>query len=1123
MSETNILPFTHLVAIGSSAGGIEALSVVVSSLPSNFPAPIVIAQHLDPSRISHLGEILARRTSLTVRSVSDAGTHPLEPGTVYVVPSNRDVYLTDSNLELRPDGAHPSPSVNLLFSSAADIYGDRLIAVILTGSGTDGATGARAVKKAGGTVIVQNPDTAAYPSMPLALAPTTVDIVANLDRIGPILCDLLAGIKVPMQPGEKKELDDFLYMIRQRLDIDFTIYKTPTILRRLQRRILATDTHNLKGYIDYLSEHPEEYQQIINAFLINVTDFFRDPDLYAYLRQQVLPDLISHARRNDNELRIWSAGCATGEEAYSLAILVAEALGSELDQFNVRIFATDVDAEAVDFARRGVYPASALTGLSEELISRYFSQDDGQYLIRKRVRILTVFGQHDLGQRAPFPRIDMVLCRNVLIYFTPELQQRTLKVFAYSLRDGGYLVLGKAESAGSLGEYFATQDKIHKVYQRHGERILMPPARSGVPLPVPARRLGLQRVPSGLLSQGSIEQDVHRKHTLNESFLLKLPVGIIMVDRRYDIQTINSAARRLLTIHGAAVGEDLIHLAESLPAARLRAAIDTAFRNGSPTTLDEVAVEELTTEAPRYLQITCHPQRTDGDQGPISTVIIVVQDITEMVQERREAEQQIQVVNAELQRARNAAQADAAHREHLIERLVETNRQFLEANQELTATNEELRSANEEFLLSAEEAQAATEEVETLNEELQATNEELETLNEELQATVEELNTTNDDLHARGVELQELARITERERAQLSAILVSMADAVLVVDTHGAPILTNAAFDRMFDGDLSHFRPRDENGRLLSPDQTPQHRAASGESFSMEFITTDDDGMRRWFEANGQPVHDVDGRYQWGVVVIRDITERSLHHLQDEFLTMASHELRQPLTPLFTYAQMLRKALESLPDADKARHFADVSLAEIGRLSRLVNDLFDVARLQLGKFSVRLERVQLNEVLTRAVELAQVLSPDRRIILRTVNTPLIVNGDADRLEQVLLNLLTNAVTHSSGAEDNAEDINVHVRRAGDQVEIEVQDHGIGVPLAELPNLFSRFYQYQASDGHSKDSKDTYPHGLGLGLYIAREIIIAHGGTLDVSSTPGQGTTFTVRLPLLAENHTRRKA
>ncbi len=1092
---------SHLIVIGSSAGGIDALSTLVTTLPADFPAPIVIAQHLDPNRPSYLAEILGRRSTLPVRTAITS--EHLEPGVVYVVPANRHVQISDSIIELQDENSgRVKPSVDLLLTSAAEVYGERLIAIILSGTGSDGAAGARAVKKAGGTVIIQDPDTAAYPGMPLALAPNTVDIVATLERMGAILRDLISGVPVPTRPDGKKVLEAFLDEVRARYGLDFNSYKTPTILRRLQRRIVATDTGNLEGYIRYLDTHPEEYPQLINTFLIKVTEFFRDRDLFAYLRAEVLPDVISFARNHGNELRIWSAGCATGEEAYSLAILMSEALGNDLELFNVRIFATDVDAEAVAFARRGIYPASALTNVPEEIVSRYFSKDDNQYQIKKRVRSLTVFGQHDLGQRAPFPGIDMVVCRNVMIYFTPDLQQRTLQLFAYSLRDGGYLVLGKAESPSQLSKFFELQHKQHKVYRRQGDRILMPLARFTAPTPAPPQRLALTRRAPGGVELGQRQKEaVQRVRNINESVLLRLPVGLVVVDRHYDIQGINGVARGYLAIHGAAVDEDLVHLAQAAPAQRLRSAIDLAFRTGTDQTIDELPVEEVTTGEPRYLQVVCHPQRSEGERGPIDTVILVLYDITPIVQRRLRLERQLQEATAELQRVQSEHTEEAARQEQLMQRLVETNRQLVEANQELTSSNEELRTTNEEFLLSTEEAQAATEEVETLNEELQATNEELETLNEELQSTIEELNTTNDDLNARSQELQEMARASEQGRARLEAILLSMGDALLVVSSDSSLVLTNAAYTHMFGGPNATFVARDADGHILAPEDTPRERAARGESFRMEFTITTEDGSRRWFEANGEAIHDVAGIKQGGVVTIRDITERSLYRLQDEFLSLASHELRTPLTPLQGTLQLLLKQLENLPASSPQRRYTERALGQARRLGRLVDDLLDVARLQNGKYNLNLERLRLDGLVSQAVEIAQAQTNKQKIRFADASKPLYVSGDAGRLEQALLNLLNNAITYAP----QSEQIDVWLRRVGNKAEIQVRDYGKGIPAADLPHLFSRFYQA----GRSKQSK-----GLGLGLYIAHELITAHGGQMSVASEEGKGATFTIRLPLL---------
>ena len=823
MSGTADNAFSDLVVIGSSAGGVEALSELVSTVPEDFPAPIVIAQHLEPSRVSHLEDVLSRRSTLPVRTVTEH--QPLQAGVVFVVPANHHVNITDSEIDFSEDSrGRPMPSIDLLFGSAAKSFGEHLIAVILTGTGSDGTEGARIVSQAGGTVIVQNPETAEYSDMPGSLAPNTVDIVADMSRIGPILGELISGAEVAEREpehDEKQALEGFLEELRERHGIDFRSYKTPTIMRRLRRRMVATDSDSVEDYTRYLNDHPDEYRQLINTFLIKVTEFFRDPELFAYLKEEVLPQLITEARESGRQLRIWSAGCATGEEAYSLAILVSEILGAEAALFDVRIFATDVDENAVNFARHGIYPASALSGLSEEQIRHYFVEENGQYQIKKPVRGMIVFGEHDLAQRSPFPRVDLVVSRNVLIYFTTELQRRALQLFAYALRQGGYLVLGKAESTSPLSEFFSPAHRQYKVYQRRGERFLMPPTMPTTPMPSPKprreRNLRATRVrePSET-AHGAIRARIGEENLLNQ-----LPVGLIVLDRHYDIQVINSAARNLLSIRGAAVGEDLLHALQEVPYAEVRNTIDSAFREGVSTRA-EFSIDEVTTGERRQIE-----------------------------EFRREEEQERE--NRELQN----------------ERLLEKNRQLEEANQELANLNEELQASYEESLIDTEEAQAATEEVETLNEELQATNEELETLNEELQATIEELNTTNDDLQARTTELQDLARTGEEERGRLRGILESIPEAVLVVDAAGRTMLTNEAYSRLF-GE-TEFEALDTVGHPLMLDETPQTRVARGESFVTAFSARAQDGTRRSFKAEGKPIDGEDGK--GGVIVVREVEE----------------------------------------------------------------------------------------------------------------------------------------------------------------------------------------------------------------------------------------------------------
>jgi two-component system CheB/CheR fusion protein len=543
----------------------------------------------------------------------------------------------------------------------------------------------------------------------------------------------------------------------------------------------ATGAATLHAYVAYLHHHLEEYTRLSASFLIKVTEFFRDRALFDYLRDQVVAEIVSQARKQGNQIRIWSAGCATGEEAYSLAILIAEQLGDELAHFTVQIFATDADADAVAFARRGVYSTAALSTVPEAFRSRYFAPVENGWAVSKQVRGLIIFGEHDLGQRAPFPQIDLVLCRNVLIYFTPELQKRALQLFAFSLHDGGYLVLGTAETTAPLPDYFAPIQPRLKIFQRQGSRMLVPSVQISVPQPAPqiVRELSLlralprtarRRPPESERASTSVEGWQSRAaDALLGAQMLGLPLGVVVIDRNYDVQTINNAAYTLLEISRMAVGRDLLHLASRVPTKAFRVAIDAAF-HASPSQRSAVPVTlELTPGVPRTLAIACYPywQKTPRDipPGDVDAVILLITDITDTQRERRTAEDQAHgeaLARPPVRRGRTrSGEPLALERTPMEDQLERELAQALAIVRDLNASNQEVRDANQELRqdieamrLREEEAQASAEEVKTLNEELQATNEELETLNEELEATLKELRATNDDLQARTRELE---------------------------------------------------------------------------------------------------------------------------------------------------------------------------------------------------------------------------------------------------------------------------------------------------------------------------------------------------------------------------------
>jgi two-component system CheB/CheR fusion protein len=1067
---------SQLVVIGSSAGGIEALSRVVASLPADFPAPIVIAQHLDPRRPSHLHEILGRHSALPVRVVEEQ--EALEDGVIFVVPSNRLVEISHGRLRLsaaRPGAV--APSIDVLLESAAGVFGPGLIAVILTGSGSDGSAGARVVKQAGGAVVIENPATAMFPSMPSSIAPSLVDATADLDSIGSVVLDLLAAGVSPAEESDREELAKLLERIQERSGIDFRTYKQATILRRLRGRMNATRRPDLAGYLAYLESDPAEYARLVNSLLIKVTEFFRDPKVFDYLRDHVLPELIAEAVRDKRELRIWSAGCSTGEEAYSIAIIVAEVLDKESAPPAVKIFATDIDHEAIAFARRGIYPPTALSGVPEDARERFFAESGGGFEVGKRLRAVMVFGEHDLGERAPFPRIDLVLCRNVLIYFAAPMQQVALETFAFSLRPGGRLVLGKSESVMALPGPFEEDQSRLRIFRRLAGTYAFPPMRPAVLRQRRARETPLDQA----IRVTNREVDRAAESSAGgDALLLNLTVGVVVLDPRYYIVRINSAARHMLGIHGTAYDRDFVHLAEVLPASAIRSAIDTALAGKTTTAVFEVEPTDAASETPHFVEATIRPYRVAS--RAIEGAVVELTDVTRLEQERR---------------------AETRTKQRL-DKAIETNARLLRANEELTGLVEELRGANRAMLLASEDAQSNREEADTVNEEFQATNEELETLNEELTASVEELRIANEDLATRTDELSAQTVILEQERLglqeehdRLRAILASLGDAVVAVDHEGRILATNAAYDRLFGAGAEEMVPEDVAGLPIPPADRPRQRAARGERFRMELALGQSDGARRWFEAVAEPL--TAGDRTWGgVVAIRDLSERTMRLSLERLMAAAGHELKTPVAALHGYIQLVERHLG--PDSpEQARVYAARALVQTRQVGTLIERLFDVSRIQAGRLELFTAPVDLVEVVRDAVEVAEKLPAAPPIRIEPTRGRILVEADAGRLAQVFVNLLANAIEHAA----KSPTIDVSVARFGSNAVVQVCDRGPGIATDALPQLFQPYTRL----GQKQSA------GLGLGLYLAREIVTAHGGTIEAASSPGEGTTFTVRLPL----------
>jgi two-component system CheB/CheR fusion protein len=697
-----------------------------------------------------------------------------------------------------------------------------------------------------------------------------------------------------------------------------------------------------------------------------------------------------------------------------------------------------------------------------------------------------IFGEHDLGARAPFPRIDLILCRNVLIYFNQPMQRAALETFGFSLRDDGRLVLGPSETVAAMPAPYIEDNVRLRIYRRVPGPAALPLAR-----PAPAR---LHREPEAPLETAirATRKDLQLAADSTEAaeaILLDLGVGIVVVDARYYISRINTAARRMLGIHGLAFDQDFIHLAESLPSTSIRAAIDAALAGKTTTMVHEVEATDIATDGARFIEAVLRPYARVA--GSVEGAIIELNDITTATRDR--------------------LTSDRADRR--VERATIANRRLLRANDELTALVAHLRLSNQTMLQSSEEAQSGREEVETLNEEFQATNEELETLNEELTASVEELRVANEDLAARtdelrlqAVALEEQKQHGDEEHNRLQSVLASLGDAVVAVDHDGRSLATNPAYDRLFGGPDAEIRPEDLAGLPLPKMEWPQQRAARGEAFRMEFAVSDPDGTRRWFEAVTEPLTSQD-RTWGGVVAVRDVSERTMRLSLERLMAAAGHELKTPTAAIHNYLQLVDRHLAA-GDAAAAATYAERALTQVRRLATMIERLLDVSRIQSGQLELLREVVDLSDVVRSAVEIAQVLPKAPPIRVRASREAVLVRVDKGRLEQVFLNLFANAMEHAPGSGT----IEVSVKIVAGDAVVTVRDHGDGIAAKDIRTMFEAY------------TRLGQPHrapGLGLGLYVAREIVMAHGGEIDATSRIGKGTAMTVKLPL-AERRIRRE-
>ncbi|TMA11325.1 MAG: response regulator [Deltaproteobacteria bacterium] len=1161
--ESDDLPF-GVVGIGASAGGIDAFRSLLGALPADTGMAYVVVQHLSPDHPSFLAQTLARFTSMPVLEIQD-GTR-LVPDHVYVLPSNAEVLLSRGTLRLVP--RPPSPGgrlpIDALFLSLARELRSRAIGVVLSGTGEDGTAGLKEIKAEGGLTFAQTSASAHFTGMPeSASAAGVVDrvlppdqIAAELTRLGrhPYMVDRpAAGEQTADDPDAIARI---LSLVHRHSGVDFSAYRPSTVSRRIARRMALHRIPTASEYADFAGKDPAEPRALSQDLLIHVTGFFRDPEVFEGLQRVVFPALTGNKR--EGPIRIWVPGCSTGEEVYSLAISLLEYFGeSFLQGSEFQIFGSDLSQRAVECARAGLYPEAALRDLGEDRLERFFHRAGEERRIAKGIRDRCVFVVHDLARNPPFAKLDLISCRNVLIYFGAELHQRLVPMFHYCLNRGGFLLLGRSENLAGFAELFQAVDLEHRIFSRVGD---------GRHVRFPLALAKHAENPTAMFSAGhqlsrpAAQAQRHADHVLLGRFA---PPGVV-VNERLDVVHFRGRTGDFLEQPPGQPQTNLLKMAGGGLLVELQRALSEAKERG-------VAVRAEAVQIVR------------GDQN-----LTIAIEVIPLLADREAGDRYFLVIfhdpRSPAPRAPELPESELAGEARRL-------------REELAATKQYLESMVEQHQIADDDFATVNEELIAANEELQSTNEELESAKEELQSANEELTTLNDELRSRNAELDRLAN-------DLSNILAAVDVPVVIVDSQrrvrrftpdtrslvnlipsdaGRPI-DNIKFnvdvsdvdgriaDVMQSGKPREWEVRNSTGRWFrmhiraytSADHrldgailsfvdidTLKHTVQDAnrtvdigdDLFALAGDAWDGEAVRRAVEnvlAGQAPPRPFEiqlrnaaeeertfavtargvtwpGGKKAALLAFEDLTEQrrleeertaravaeASNRTKDLFLATLSHELRTPLTTILMQAQVLRRAGPTVP---RVEHASAVIERAVTLQKRLIDDLLDVSRIVTGKLRLDQHVVDLGEIVQGAVEEARPSAEMKAVTIETTIasglTP--VYADAARMQQVVSNLLTNAIkfTARSGT------VSVTLDCSAAEARITVRDTGMGVPREFIPHLFSRFSQ--------ADGSATRLHGgLGLGLAIVKHLVDLHGGTVGAESAgEGHGATFWVMVPLV---------
>ncbi len=736
-AETEREPGFPIVGIGASAGGLAAFEAFFASMPADTESGMafVLVQHLDPGHKSMLTELVRRYTKMHVFEVTDG--MEVEPNCTYIIPPNKDMALLRGRLHLM-EPASPRGlrlPIDFFFRSLAQDRGERAICIVLSGTGTDGTLGLRAVKEVGGMAMAQAPTTAGYNGMPAsAIATGQVDYIlppgempAQLIAYAQLAYSNRSRRATQIPRGEISGIQHVLVLLRSHSGHDFSFYKQNTILRRVRRRMAVNQIERVDKYVQYLRQNSGELEMLFHELLIGVTAFFRDPDAYAALQENVIPNLFTQ-KEGERMVRVWAPGCSTGEEAYSIAILLQEYVEKIGQPYNFQIFATDIDRESIEKARSGVYPANIALDVSPERLSRFFSAQEDSFRIKESIRDMVIFAEQDVVKDPPFSKIDLVSCRNLLIYFEVELQKKVLPLFHYALRQGGFLFLGTSESTGGFTNLFEPVDRKWKLYRCKGSLSQVNLAEFHIP-PLAVDSANRR------MFQDRREKKTNVRELTEKVLLQDYAPACVLVNEKGEILFVYGHTGKYLELPPGEITNSILRSARPGLRLELTAALHKVAAQGQPVRYDGLRVKINGDSQVVNLIV----KQADFPYQEGGLILVIFEDVAPETASRLPGEDN-NMPDA-METVQDMQIAGLERELHVKEEYLQTTIEELEtANEELKSTNEELQSTNEEL-------QSTNEEMETSKEELQSINEELVTVNNELQQKIESLARANNDMN----------------------------------------------------------------------------------------------------------------------------------------------------------------------------------------------------------------------------------------------------------------------------------------------------------------------------------------------------------------------------------------